>query len=427
VEINAVLALLIFGTVYLLMVLDLADRAVLVIAGSLLMVGLGIISEEEAIRSIEWNAIGLIFGMFILVGALAESGFFRWVGLHFLQLTKFDSLKIFVVFCALSAFLAAFMDSITVMVFMTSLTIEVASILKIPPLPMIIAQICSANIGGSATIMGDPPNVILGTALNFGFMDFVEHTGVIAVIVFFFNLFLFMILYRHNFRKGHINIKEIIEQHKDLDPFSAVKDLRQMRIALVIFAFTVTLLVLHNLLDLLVAFVAVLGGALVLLLGRRRYDDLIQKIDWHTIVFLAGLFVMVGGLESAGVLTGFAHVIAAVSGSDPIILPTLLFWFIALISSVFDNIPVAAAMVPVLKTLSVDTGASLGSLTFTTALACDIAGNATPIGASANVVALAVAEKNGIHWSWKAYCKIAIPILIAVLALTNILILVLLW
>ncbi|MEM3059718.1 MAG: SLC13 family permease, partial [Methanomassiliicoccales archaeon] len=406
----------------------LADRTVLVIAGSLLMVGLGIISLDDALKSIEWNAIGLIFGMFILIGALAESGFFRWIGLHFLRLTQFDAIKIFIAFCGLCAFLAAFMDSITVMVFMASLTIEVATILKIEPLPFIIAEICSANIGGSATLVGDPPNVILGTAFNFSFVDFVLHSGPISIIAFFANLLLFMYAYRRNFKKQEIDVEEIIKNHKDLDPFSAVRDITQMRIALVIFAFTVTLLVLHSVLDLLVAFVAVLGGTLILLLGRRKYDDLIQKIDWHTIIFLSGLFVMVGGLESAGLLSNLGHQIGQLAhGTGSFWFPTIFFWFIATASIFLDNIPMAAAMVPVIRTISVDSEINLSSLTFTASLACDVAGNATPISASANVVGLAVAEKNGIKWSWKEYCKLAIPILLIVLLLTNLLVVILLW
>jgi len=422
-ELQAIAALLIFAVVYILMVLDLADRTVLVISGALLMVGLGIITESEAIASIEWNAIGLIFGMFILVGALTESGFFRWIGLHLLQLSRFDSLKIFILFCALSAFLAAFMDSITVMIFMTSLVVEVAVILNIPAMPLIIAQICSANIGGSATIMGDPPNVIIGTAFDMTFLDFVTNTGPIAVIAFGVNIALFVAWHRRMFERHAVDVGKIMREHKDLDPFSAVKDLKQMRIALVVFVFTITLLVMHSILDLLVAFVAVLGGAIVLLMGKRKYDDLIQKIDWHTIIFLAGLFVMVGGLEQTGLLSGFAHAIADFSGGDPLVLATVLFWSLALVSAIFDNIPVAASMVPVLRTLSEETGVSLNSLAFTTAVSCDIAGNATPIGASGNVVALAVAEKNNIKWSWKEYCKTAIPILLVVMVVVNLLVL----
>lgn len=421
---GSLLALIIFAAVYVLMILDLADRTVLVIFGALSMVGLGILSEEEAIAAVEWNAIGLIFGMFILVAVLNESGFFRWIGLKCLGWAKFDFLRVFVLFSALSAFLAAFMDSITVLVFMAALSIEVCRVLKVPPLPMIIALICSANIGGSATIMGDPPNVIIGAGLDLTFMDFVTHTAPISVVAFFINLGIFYFWYRRSFQCDKVDCKRIMEEHKDLDPFSAVKDVKQMRMALVVFAFTVTLLVMHHMLDMLVAFVAVLGAALVLLLRRKRLDDIIEKIDWHTIIFLIGLFVMVGGLEATGVLEGLADGIAGASGGNTTMLVLLLFWSVALISAVFDNIPVAAAMVPVIKSISQETGLPVDSLGYTTALAADIAGNATPIGASANVVGLAVAEKNQVAWSWKEYCKVAVPATLAVLAVVSLLVLV---
>ncbi|MDH4123189.1 MAG: SLC13 family permease, partial [Thermoplasmata archaeon] len=301
---NALIALIIFAVVYIVIVLDLADRTVAVIFGALLMVGLGILNEQDAVASIHWEAIGLIFGMFVLVAALSESGFFRWIGLHALKATNFNLLKIFIVFCGLSAFLSAFMDCITVMVFMASLTIEVCAILKAPPLPIIFAEICSANIGGSATMVGDPPNVIVGTELNLTFIDFATHTAPIAIVAFAVNLLFFGLWYKGIFERKNVDLKKIIEEHKDLDPFSAVTDIHQMRMALMVFAFTVTLLIMHNVLDLIVAYVAILGAALVIILGRRRLDDLIQKIDWHTIVFLAGLFVMVGGLEKSGLLAG---------------------------------------------------------------------------------------------------------------------------
>lgn len=420
---TSLIAIIIFAAVYVLMVLELADRTVLVIFGALLMVGLGVLDESEAVASIHWNAIGLIFGMFILVAALSESGFFRWIGLKSLHVARFDPFKVFVLFCALSAFLAAFMDSITVLVFMASLSIEVCSILKIPPLPMIIAQICSANIGGSATIMGDPPNVVIGTALDLTFMDFVTHTAPIAIVAFLVNVTFFWLWYRKIFRTKGVDLEKIKREHEDLDPFSAVKDIKQMRLALVIFTFTVTLLVMHHMLDLLVAFVAVLGSALMLLVRRRKLDDILEKIDWHTIIFLAGLFVMVGGLERTGVLDGLADFFVGASGGSTELLVLMLFWSVALISALLDNIPVAAAMIPVIRSLSADTGLSGSSLAFTTALACDVSGNATPIGASANVVGLAVAEKNGVHWSWKEYCKVAIPATLVVLSVISVLVL----
>ncbi|MEM2838733.1 MAG: SLC13 family permease [Thermoplasmata archaeon] len=422
---GSLLALIIFAAVYAVIVLDLADRTVAVIFGALLMVGLGVLTESQAISAIHWEAIGLIFGMFVLVAALSESGFFRWIGLQALRATKFDLLKVFIVFCGLAAFLSAFMDCITVMVFMASLTVEVCRILKAPPLPIIFAEICSSNIGGSATMVGDPPNVIIGTELNLTFVDFATHTAPIAMVAFAVILLFFGVFYRKMFERKNVDVAKIIEENKHLDPFSAVKDIRQMRMALMVFAFTVTLLILHNVLDMLVAYVAILGAALVILLGRRKMDDLIQKIDWHTIVFLAGLFVMVGGLESSGVLSGFAGVLTNFSGGDAHLLATTLLWMVALMAALFDNIPLAAAMVPVFESISASTGISASKLAYTATLGWDVGGNATPIGASTNIVALAVAEKNNLSYSWKEYCKVAIPASIVALVVINLLVLLL--
>lgn len=424
---HAIIALLIFAAVYIVIVLNRADKTVAVLFGALTMVGLGILSEEQAIAAVHWEALGLIFGMFILVAALSESGFFRWIGLHALKITNFNLVWIFIVFCGLAAFLAAFMDSITVMIFMASLTIEVCLILKAPPLPFIFAEICSANIGGSATMVGDPPNVIIGAALDLTFIDFVTHTGAIAVFAFGVNLIVFGLWYRHIFEKRNVDIEKIIEEHKDLDPFSAIVNLRQMRIALMVFAFTVTLLMIHNVLDLLVAYVAILGASLVLLIGGRTMDHLIDKIDWHTLVFLAGLFVMVGGLEASGVLADFAYFLADISGNNIALIVTILLWSAGLMSALFDNVPLSAAMIPVIQTISQETGIALNSLGYTLALGCDIGGNATPIGASANVVGLAVAEKMGYKHTWKEYCKVAIPAMAITMLVVNVLVLLLLF
>ncbi|MBU0684621.1 MAG: ArsB/NhaD family transporter [Thermoplasmatota archaeon] len=419
------LAILIFAAVYVAMVFDLVDRTVAVLFGALTMVGLGILSEKEVIQYIHWEALGLIFGMFVLVAALKESGFFRWIGLLALQATKFQTLKVFIIFCGLSAFLAAFMDSITVMVFMASLTIEVCTILRVPPIPFLIAEICSANIGGSATMVGDPPNVIIGTALNLTFSDFASNTGPIAMIAFAVNILVFGLIYEKLLNRKHHDVKDIMEEHKDLDPFSAIEDLRLMRIALIVFIFTVTLLTLHSAIDMFVAYAAILGATLVLFLGGRKMDHLIDKIDWHTIVFLGGLFVMVGGLDSSGVLSSFAHSLVGFTGDSVVLVILVVLWISALLSALLDNVALSAAMIPVIQTISADTGIPLNSLAYTLALGCDVGGNATPIGASANVVGLAVAEKHGIKFTWAQYCKVAIPATIVTMIVTNVLIFVL--
>ncbi|MEE8183119.1 MAG: SLC13 family permease, partial [Thermoplasmata archaeon] len=189
--IEKILAVSILVVVYALILSRRVHRTTAVLLGSVLVVGLGLLDERGILEVIQWEALGLIFGMFVLIAALSKSGFFRWVGLHALKWSRFRPLRIFIAFSALSAVLAAFMDSITVLVFMAALIIEVCDILKMRAGPFLIAAITSANIGGASTMVGDPPNIILGTALGFNFQDFVVNTGPIAVVVFFVNVGLF--------------------------------------------------------------------------------------------------------------------------------------------------------------------------------------------------------------------------------------------
>lgn len=417
------LAISILVIVYVLMISERVHRTVAVIGGSVVLVGAKVLDGNDVVNFIHWEALGLIFGMFVLVAALAKSGFFRWIGLHMLQATKFNAFKMFLFTCCLSAFLAAFMDSITVLIFMASLVVETCRMLKIPVIPFLIGLITSANIGGSATMVGDPPNVVIGTALDMGFLDFVTNTAPIAVVIFGINFALFFVWYRRMFNSGKVDVEEIYKEHKDLRPESAIKDLKLMRISLIVFAFTVTLLILHQLLDIGIAFVAILGAALVLILAGKGSEDLIHDLDWHTIIFLAGLFVLVGGLEKTGILSDIADGIVVIGQGNAVIILTLILWIAALASSAVDNVPFAAAMIPVIQEISLQTGMPVSKLGFTLALGCDIGGNGTPIGASANVVGLAVAEKSDVHVSWKEYCRSAFPIMIICILVVNLLIL----
>lgn len=416
------LAVGIFVLTLFLMVTEIIHRTVAVIFGAMLMVGFGILDQHEMFEYIEFEALGLIFGMFIIVAALSQSGFFRWVGLHALHWTKFNPLKIFIVFSILSAVMAAFMDSITVLIFMAALVIEVCRILKVPVLPFLLGCITSANIGGSATMVGDPPNIVIGTALNYGFMDFVMNTGPIAVIVFIVNITFFYFWFRKVFHSPEEDIEKIFEEHKDLDPHEAVEDWHLMNIALGIFAFTITLLIFHGSLEMEVSFVGITGASLVLIFGGRDKAELVEKIDWLTIIFLAALFIMVGGLKESGFLSSVATSIVDFGGGNFALILTVILWVSAIASAFLDNVPFAAAMVSVIPEVSAQTGFALSPMAFTLALGCDIGGNATPIGASANVVGLSVAQKHGENISWKDYMKSAFPAMVISMAIINVLI-----
>ena len=270
--------------------------------------------------------------------------------------------------------------------------------------------------------MGGPPNIIVGTALDYSFIDFVTNTGPIAVVCFIANLLFFYIFYRKFLTETTVDSAEFYKVHKYLmpKPETAIKDMRTMKIAVSVFMFSIVLLILHHQLHLSVAFVGILGAVLTMLIGGGKLPEMVDRIDWQTILFFAGLFVIVGGLEKTGVTADIASGIGAITGGNLVIAITVILWLGAFLSAFVDNVPVAATMVPIIKDLAATTGMDLGTLAWTTCLGCDIGGNATPIGASANVVGLSVEEKAGIHESWFDYCKAAVPATVICMVICNI-------
>lgn len=411
-----IIAIVIFLLIYVLLVIDKIHRTIVALWGALLFaaipiftakgVQMGLLTQTDLLKYENWEALGLIFGLFTLVAALRESGFFRWLGLSILKLARFDPLWVFLLFSVTAAVLSAFMDSVTVMMFLAVLTIEVCGVLKINPVPFIITEITSANIGGTSTMIGNPPNIIIGTSLHLSFMEFVFNVGPIVLVSFLVNLGLFYIFYKNIFR----NRKQIAAEVREINPASAITDPYLFRVGSIIFAVVILFLAIHNILGLSVAFIGILGASLVLLLGGEKMPEVIERVDWHTLIFFACLFIMVGGLEKTGVLESIARWTGSVSGGNLIIAAFIILWFSAVSSALVDNVPFAAAMVPIVKDLAVATGMSMPILVWAMVLGVNIGGNGTPIGASANVVGLSVTEKRtGKKVTWAEYCKVAVP------------------
>lgn len=403
---------------YALIISNRVQRSTAALLGALLMVITGIVSETDVLGHVQWEVIALIFGMFVIVDSLRHAGFFDWMVHYVERLSEGKPLRLFLLFSALSALLAAFMDSVTVLIFMASLTITACRKFDLNPVPFIIGEILSANCGGAATMVGDPPNVIIGTALGYSFIDVVRIMAPVAIVAFVVSLALMRYLFR----------KELHVQ-KDLPPRTAaphedVKDWRLLWISLCIFAFTITLLVLHSTLNITIAIVGISGACLVLLLGGQKTEDVVQQLDWRTLLFFVGLFVIVGGVESTGVLAALGEAIGAAGGGNLALTLTVLLWTTVLLSMFVDNIPYAMAMVPVIRALSLTHGHPVDDVARTVMIGCDVGGNAMPIGASANIVGLAVAEKHGIHISWKEFCRTALPVTLAAVAVVNVVILV---
>jgi Na+/H+ antiporter NhaD/arsenite permease-like protein len=363
---------------------------------------------------VNWQTIIFIAGMMIMVEGLGHAGFFRWICLYVARLVKYKAVSILVAFILLSGFLAMFIDSITVLLFLATVTIELARLLKFDPVPVIIAEIFASNVGGSATMSGDPPNIIIGTALGYSFLDFVKNTGVIAWIGMIATLLFFYFAFRRSLKRSQGHVSSDTSQYPE--PKKAIADSSLFRIYIAVFILVIVLLVTHAQTGISVASIGCIAAALTLLFGYKQASLIITKIDWRTLLFFFGLFVCVGGLEQTGALTTLANFIGRVSGGSFVIIMSIILWISAFSSAIVDNIPFAATMVPVIRGLA-GAGMPLPPLAWALALGTDIGGNGTPIGASANVVGTAIAEKEGFPVSWGRFCKYALPAMILVVGL----------
>jgi len=419
------IALGIFVLSYGLIISEKVNRTIASIFGAILAF-IFVLGPKELLHYENWETILFVFGMMTVIETMNSSGFFRWLGLHSARWVKLDPLKLFILFPFIAAFLSAFVDSITVMLFMSTLTIEVANIIGMNPLPLIFAEICASNIGGASTMVGDPPNVILGTYFQLSFMDFVRNTGVIAWIGFFVNTAFFIFFYKKEIfsvrRRFLEDPKWVQEQIETLNPQEAIQDKRLFAVGLIAFFYVVIMLVTHHLTHLSVATVALTGALIALLIGGEKMGRVLEKIDYPTITFFAGLFIIVGAMEHVGLLKMAASVVKEASGGNFFIALSIILWISAFGSSIVDNVPFAATMAPILKHMSETFGLSLLPLIWSTSLGTDIGGNGTPIGASANVVAVATYERmTEKKISWGYYCKACYPAMMVVVIVCNLL------
>lgn len=375
---------------------------------------------NESSSGINWATIIFIAGMMVMVEGMAKAGFFRWLCLTIAKAVKYKVMPILVTFMIMSAVLSMFIDSITVILFLAAVTVELSQLLKFSPVPMVLAEIFCANLGGSATMCGDPPNIIIGTALGYSFADFLTNTGLIAgialiaIIVFFFFAFK---------KELSANKNEKVDPSTFPNPSDAIENKKDFIISTVIFIIAIVLLVSHAQTGLTVAFIGVAIALITLITSIKDIGYILKKVDYKTLLFFIGLFIVVGGLEQTGVLEMIASFIEKVCGGNVFAMVLIIMWISAIASAFVDNIPFAATMVPVIKSLAATTtGADLSVLAYALSVGTDIGGSATPIGASANVVGTSVISKAGHPVGWGKYCKTAIPATAIVLVIAMIVI-----
>ena len=443
-----VLAIIIFLAMFLLIILEIWERQWITLACGLLTLllvfGLGMHSmgaitrtlnlqsffttgfwyaageSSEASSGINWQTIIFIAGMMIMVEGMAKVGFFRWLCMEIAKMVKYQVIPIFMTFMLLSFVLAMFIDSITVILFLAAVTIELSQLLEFDPVPMILSEIFCANLGGSATMCGDPPNIIIGTSLGYSFTDFITNTGLMAVVSLVFVVIYFYFAFRKELKKNGANKKD----HSSYpDPKEAIVDKRGFIASCIIFLCAVVLLVSHAQTGLTVSTIGVAIAIVTLIVAGKDALELLKKVDYKTLLFFVGLFVVVSGLEETGVLEILAGFIGSVSGGNIAVMIAIIIIVSAVASAFIDNIPFAATMIPVITDLASDVaGVNLTVLAWALAIGTDIGGSATPIGASANVVGIATAAREGHIIKWGKYCKYMAPATIIVVAISLVMI-----
>ena len=437
-----VLAVVIFVAMFILIVTEVVEKQYITLGCGLLTLvlvfGLGLHSMQAVIDTLNFKTIGtlgfwygggesssgvnwatiiFLFGMMVMVEGMARVGFFRWLCMEIAKLVKYKVMSIFITFMLLSFFLSMFIDSITVILFLAAVTIELSQLLKFNPVSMIMAEVFCANLGGSATMCGDPPNIIIGTSLGYSFAQFVMNTGLIAVVAMIFVVIYFYLI----FRKSLIP-KEKVDTSTFADPKEAILDKKGFIISCIIFGIAVVLLVTHAQTELSVATIGVFIALLTIITAPRHAKELLKGVDYKTLLFFVGLFIVVGGLEQTGVLELIAGFIGKVAGDNIYVMVAIIIWISAVCSAFVDNIPFAATMVPIISALAGNNPALLDALSWTLAMGTDIGGSATPIGASANVVGVAKAAEAGHIIKWGKYCKAMAPATIIVVLISMLMI-----
>jgi Na+/H+ antiporter NhaD/arsenite permease-like protein len=410
------IALLVFIATYLLIATGYRERTIAAMVGVGVLWAFGILDQNEMISYVDLNAIGLLFGMMVIVGALREAQFFKWLGMRIANLCKCRPRILFLVFLAVTAGLSAILDNVTTVLFMVAVTIDITELLGVDPRPYIIGEVITSNMGGSATLIGDPPNIMIAGATGFTFVDFLVNlapivtAGLMAAILFLF--------YYYRKRLETKEKREIPLSYADI-----VQDWRLFRLGLATLVVTCILFVSHKTLGLAPSVIALTAAAFLLFVGGSKMPQILVDIEWSTLIFFASLFIVVGGLEKTGVIHALSQIVSSSVGTDRVFATSVVLWLSSLGSAFIDNIPFVAAFIPLLKDLSsFNFGGS--SLWWALALGAGFGGSGTPIGASANVVATGVAAKRGVLISFKDFMKVGMIVLLISTAIANVLLII---
>ncbi|MEZ0397257.1 MAG: SLC13 family permease [Anaerolineales bacterium] len=416
----ALLAAAIFLVSLALIFTEKLHRTIVGVAGAALMVLLGRLlgfySESDAIAAIDFNTLGLLLGMMILVALLEPTGFFQYLAVWAGRMSKGKPVRLLILLGTVTTLVSMFLDNVTTVVLIAPVTILISEILGINPAPLLMAEAILSDTGGVATLVGDPPNMLIGSAAGLSFLDFIIYAMPIVLAAWFIALFLLRFLFR---RELAVRPKKISAVMK-LEPAQALNDRKTAIRVLVVLGAAILFFFVEHLLEVSPAFIALSAAALALVWVRPDVKKTLERIEWSVLVFFAALFVMVGGLQASGALTSVIRLIESVDQLPPVLFGVLMIWLVAALSAVVDNVPITIAIIPVILGLGAD-GIPTAPLWWALAFGAGFGGNGTIIGSTANIVVATLSEKTHAPITSKLWNKRGLPVMLATCAAASLL------
>ncbi len=417
-ENQAFWAVAIFLVIYGLIVSEKIHRTIVAMVGGVIMVVFGIVSQETAIHHIDFNTLGLLIGMMIIVGITAETGLFKYLGIWASKKAKADPIRTLIALSVITAVGSAFLDNVTTVLLMVPVTLSITRELKVTPVPYLIAEIISSNIGGTATLIGDPPNIMIGSAVpELSFMDFINNLALISIVILIVTIPLLCIMYRNQLT----TTEELKSNLMNLDEREALSDIPLLRKCLTVLGLTIGGFFVHQVIHVESATIALAGAFLLLLLtGEHFLEEALAKVEWPTIFFFVGLFVLVGGLIETGVIGSLAEKAVEITGGNVTAASMLILWFSAIASAFLDNIPFVATMIPLIQEMSSRGMSDVEPLWWSLALGACLGGNGSLIGASANLIVAGISAREGHPISFMTFLRIGFPLMILSILISSV-------
>lgn len=411
---NEIISIVIFLLVMVAIVSEKVHRAAASLAGAVILLVTHVLTVDSAIEHVDVNTIGVLVGMMLFVAVVKNSGLFEYIAIKSAKLTHGKPWAIMAVFTIITAALSAFLDNVTTVLLVGPMTLAITSILKVNPVPFLLTQILASNMGGTATLIGDPPNIMIGSEAGLGFADFILNTAPAVVIIMAASLLCFYLMFGRKLKVSNDAMQAVME----LDENRAIKDKSLLIKSVVMIGLVVIGFMFHSSLGMESCTIALLAAVIMMIVGKQDVEDVIMGVEWSTILFFIGLFVVVGGMEETGVIDQLATLLIGMTGGNMMLTMLIILWVSAIVSSVLDNIPFVATLIPMILAIQAESGMDVTPLWWALSLGACLGGNGTLIGASANVVLSGISNKNGYPITFMSYLKVGFPMMILSVAIS---------